>query len=187
MAGSPDDGTDAHEHQSGALSPAEVEAAPEKADGELGGDPLRVGDGRMVEAVRQTLSEHEGPLPSQEWFAAVESLAPGATADLVADYIAERGHQRDIQRAAVDIDRDNFRRFARYQTYQLLAAWTVVIVLAAGGIALIALGHSIAGLVYLVSELAILAGVFLGRQLIHRQAPGSLEAQREDQPPAEQA
>jgi hypothetical protein len=36
---------------------------------------------------------------------------------------------------------------------------------------LIALGESIAGLVTLVAELAILAGVFLGRQAIESKSP----------------
>lgn len=80
------------------------------------------------------LSEHQGPLPSQEWLTATEQLAPGTTKEL-------------------------------------LAAWTLVALIAAGGIVLIALGESIAGLVTLVAELAILAGVFLGRQAIESKSP----------------
>ena len=151
-------------------SAAEIDEAAEIADGEVVDDDElpRPGAG-MVQAV-QTLSEHEGPLPSKEWFAAVESLAPGTTKELVADYVSEREHQRAIQRKAVEIDRENFQGFAKYQNRQLLAASTVVLTIAAGGIVLIAVGHSIAGLIYLVAELAILAGVFLGRQALEGRA-----------------
>ena len=105
-------------------------------------------------------------MPSKEWLTAVEKLAPGTSQQLLDDYVAERVHQRAIQTRAVEIDRENFKGFARYQNRQLLAAWSTVTLIGAGGIVLIALGHSIAGLVALVVELAVLAGVFVGRQLI---------------------
>jgi hypothetical protein len=109
-------------------------------------------------------------------------LAPGTTKELVADYVAERTHQRTIQTEAIQIDRESFKSFSTYQNRQLLAGWTLVALIAAGGIALIALGESIAGLVALVAELAILAGVFLGRQVIESKSavPARLPTKRDD-------
>ena len=157
---------------------AEVDAAlaaatSEAVDGEVVDDPPKVGDARMVQAI-QMLSEHQGPLPSKEWLSTVEQLAPGTTKELVSDYVAQRAHQRAIQTEAVQIDRESFKSFSAYQNRQLLAAWTLVALIAAGGIVLIALGASIAGLVALVTELAILAGVFVGRQVIESK-PGSTD------------
>jgi uncharacterized membrane protein len=161
-----------------AKAAAELAATDEAVDGEVvdGASPHTP----MVRAI-QMLSEHQGPLPSQEWLTTTEQLAPGTTKELVADYVAERAHQRTIQMEAVQIDRENFKSFSTYQTRQLLAAWTLVALIAAGGIVLIALGESIAGLVTLVAELAILAGVFLGRQVIESKsaAPAQLPSQRD--------
>ncbi len=160
---------------------AELAKAGEAVDGEVVGDPPKAGATPMVRAI-QMLSEHQGPLPSHEWLTATEQLAPGTTKELVADYVAERAHQRTIQTEAVQIDRESFKSFSTYQNRQLLAGWTLVALIAAGGIVLIALGESIAGLVALVAELAILAGVFLGRQVIESKsgAPPQLPAKPDD-------
>jgi uncharacterized membrane protein len=160
---------------------AELAAAGETVDGEVVDGPAKVGDTPMVRAI-QMLSQHQGPLPSQEWLTATEHLAPGTTKELVADYVAERAHQRTIQTEAVQIDRESFKSFSTYQNRQLFAGWTLVALIAAGGIVLIALGESIAGLVALVAELAILAGVFLGRQVIESKsgAPAQLPSKPDD-------
>lgn len=154
----------------------EIDDLTEAVDGEIV-DPASPGSSLPGNGARMTdaalmLNQHQGPLPSKEWFTTVENLAPGTTKDLVADYIAQREHQRTIQAEAVQIDRENFKLFARYQSRQLLAAWTTVTLIGAGGIVLIAVGHSIAGLVALVAELAILAGVFVGRQVIESKSDG---------------
>ena len=161
---------DPHDSDVGLEKAAELAAAGEAVDGEVVDGASKAPGTPMVRAI-QMFSEHQGPLPSQEWLTATEQLAPGTTKELVADYVAERAHQRTIQTEAVQIDRENFKSFSRYQTRQLLAAWTLVALIAAGGIVLIALGESIAGLVTLVAELAILAGVFLGRQAIESKSP----------------
>jgi hypothetical protein len=157
MAGPADD-SEASGQDGGQLDRAEA------VDAEVVDESPQIGDARMVQAVQ--MLTHQGPLPSSDWFAAVEPLAAGTTKALVDDYVAERRHQRRLQSTAVAIDRENFLAFTRYQNRQLFAAWSVVTIIAGGGIALIATGHSIAGLVYLVSELAILAGVFIGRQVL---------------------
>ncbi len=112
-------------------------------------------------------------MPSEQWLTAVENLEQGTTRRIVDDFVEERKHQRMMQTEALDIDRKNFRSFERYQHLQLFAAWSTVVLIAAGGIVLIALGDSIAGLIALVSELAILAGVFVGRQVIQSKSDGS--------------
>jgi uncharacterized membrane protein len=96
----------------------------------------------------------------------VEQLNPGTTQTLLTDYVAEREHQRQIQQQAVDIDRESFRSFAAYQNRQLIAAFVLVVLVAAGGIVLIATGSSVKGFVTLIFELSALAGVFLGRQVL---------------------
>jgi uncharacterized membrane protein len=141
-------------------------------------------DASMVRAVRM-LSEHQGPLPSEQWLTTVEQLEPGTTRRLVDDFVAGREHERTIQARAVEIDRENFNRFARYQTLQLVAAWSTVVIIAAGGITLIATGHAIGGLVALVTELAILAGVFVGRQVIQSRQPRETKADNGETPPSD--
>lgn len=141
---------------------AELDPSDEVLDGEVVDGPSRKDDS-MVGAA-QMLSAHSGPLPSEEWLTTVEQIAPGTTKDLVADYVTERQHQRVIQARAVEIDRENFRSFARYQNLQLLAAWSLVTMIAAGGVVLIATGHAIGGLIALVVELGVLAGVFFSRR-----------------------
>jgi Ca2+/Na+ antiporter len=59
-----------------------------------------------------------------------------------------------------------------------VAAWSIVVVIASGGITLIATGHAIGGLVALVTELASLALVFMGRQVI--QSRGSSRKPHDD-------
>jgi hypothetical protein len=154
----------------------------EAVDGEvvLGQDGA---DAPMVRAVRM-LSEHQGPLPSEQWLTTVEQLEPGTTRRLVDDFVAGREHERTIQARAVEIDRENFNRFAQYQTLQLVAAWSTVIIIAAGGITLIATGHAIGGLVALVTELAILAGVFVGRQMIQSRQPREAKADTREGAPS---
>jgi uncharacterized membrane protein len=144
----------------------ELEAL-EALEGELADDSTAqpTGGTRMLRAV-QVLMQHRGPIPSEQWLTTVEQLEPGTTRRMVDDFINEREHQRTMQSQALEIDRENFRSFQRYQHWQLFAAWSIVILIAIGGIVLIALGQSIAGLIALVSELAVLAGVFLGRQVI---------------------
>lgn len=149
-----------------------LETDGEVVDGHVADDAT---DAKMVRAVRM-LSEHRGPLPSEQWLTTVEQLEPGTTRRLVDDFVAGREHERTIQTRAVEIDRENFNRFARYQTYQLVAAWSTVVIIAAGGITLIATGHAIGGLVALVTELAILAGVFVGRQMIESRQPREMKA-----------
>lgn len=155
-------------------SPAEADG--EVVDGHIANDAA---DAKMVRAVRM-LSEHSGPLPSEQWLKTVEQLEPGTTRRLVDDFVAGREHERAIQARAVEIDRENFNRFARYQTHQLIAAWSTVVTIAAGGITLIATGHAIGGLVALVTELAILAGVFVGRQMIESRQPRGAKASDRD-------
>jgi hypothetical protein len=148
--------------------PAELDQPTlESVEGEVVDDSVeRDGtDAPMVRAVRM-LSEHKGPLPSEAWLTTVEGLEPGTTRRLVDDFVAGRKHEREIQTRAVEIDRENFNRFARYQNLQLAAAWSIVLTIAGGSITLIATGHAIGGLVALVTELAVLAGVFVGRQVI---------------------
>lgn len=136
-------------------------------------------DASMVRAVRM-LSEHEGPLPSEKWLATVEQLEPGTTRRLVDDFVVGREHERAIQARAVEIDRENFNRFARYQNLQLAAAWSTVVIIAGGGITLIATGYPISGLVALVAELAVLAGVFVGRQKAETSRPHESKPVRDD-------
>jgi uncharacterized membrane protein len=157
-----------------AKAAAELAATDESVDGEVVDGAPNAGNTPMVRAI-QMLSEHQGPLPSEDWLTTAEQLAPGTTKELVADYVAERAHQRTIQTEAVQIDRENFKGFSTYQNRQLLAAWTLVALIASGGIVLIAVGESIAGLVTLVAELAILASVFLGRQAIESKSAARVQ------------
>lgn len=156
---------------SGETPPLPAEAADElteldeELEAELVDDPFAQPSGRMLEAV-QVLMQHRGPMPSEQWLTAVEELEPGTTRRLVDDFIAERKHQREMQSEALGIDRENLASFAHQQHRQLTAAWSIVALIALGGILLIALGYSVVGLIALVSELAVLAGVFLIRQLV---------------------
>lgn len=167
--GAPDNGQD----ESAQADAEDLEALDEILDGELVDEAPK--DLRALRAVR-TLTAHRGPLPSEQWLTTVEALHPGTTGKLVDDFLAERQHQREMQTEALSIDRENFRLFAGYQKLQLLAALVVVVLIAAGGITLVAMGDSVKGFATLIAELAILAGVFLGRQILESRHQASLPA-----------
>jgi hypothetical protein len=99
-------------------APVPGESAVDSVDGEVvGGAPVEESgaDAQMVRAV-QMLSEHKGPLPSEDWLTTVEQLEPGTTRRLVDDFVAGREHERAIQARAIEIDKENFGRFARYRS-----------------------------------------------------------------------
>jgi hypothetical protein len=113
VASEPTNGLDQNDSDADPAKAAEMAAEGEAVDGEVVDGPPKAGNTPMVRAI-QMLSEHQGPLPSQEWLTATEQLAPGTTKELVADYVAERAHQRTIQ-TEVQIDRESFKSFSAYQ------------------------------------------------------------------------
>lgn len=85
-----------------------------------------------------------------------------------------------MQRRPLRLDETTFFGFDRYQNRQLGAAVVVVLTIAAGGITLIALNKSVAGLILLVSELAVLAGVFLAHEVSGRGSVADSERQGDE-------
>lgn len=108
---------------------------------------------------------HSGPLPDQEWFAGLEAIHPGATEIILRDFTEERTHQRKMQEKAIDLDAHVFSEFSRYQRARLWTAGGLALFLAAGGLALIFFDKAIYGFILLVSEIAVLAAVFLARKI----------------------
>lgn len=108
---------------------------------------------------------HSGPLPDQDWFAGLEAIHPGATEVILRDFTEERVHQRKMQEKAIDLDAHVFSEFSRYQRSRLWIAGGLALFLAAGGLALIFFDKAIYGFVLLVSEIAVLTGVFLARRV----------------------
>jgi hypothetical protein len=84
MASESTKGPDPHDSDVGLEKAAELAAAGEAVDGEVVDGASKAPGTPMVRAI-QMLSEHQGPLPSQEWLTATEQLAPGTTKELVAD------------------------------------------------------------------------------------------------------
>lgn len=131
------------------------------------GDPSSESDSpRLRGALRVFAEQHEGPLPSQQWLAGVERLAPGTTQRLIDDHLVQREHQRVILSEAMALDREGFRGFRLYQLLRLGAAWSLAVLFLAAAIVLIATGHAVWGIVALATELAGLCGVFLVQRIV---------------------
>lgn len=104
---------------------------------------------------------HSGPLPSQEWFAGLEAIHPGATEIVLRDFTEERKHQRRMQEKAFGLDREVFLDFSSYQKSRLRLAGMLALFIAAGGLALVLLDRAVYGFVLLIAEITGLMGVFL--------------------------
>jgi len=116
-----------------------------------------------------------GPLPPKDWLAAAEQHYPGVTKALVDDFLAERQNARELLREAATFDRMSFRRFADYQRLQLIAATTIVLVIALGGVILALNGKSLYGFALLVFEVAGLVLAFLYGRTRNGDRPPSSE------------
>lgn len=128
---------------------------------------------RQTEQIVLSKYEHSGPLPDEHWFQAVEQLHTGATEMLLTDYRDERQHVREMEKRSLSLDERNLNGFIRYQMARLWIAGSLAALLAVAGIVLIAVGLPIAGLIFLVAEIAGLTAVFFG---VRRRA-----AQRDNQ------
>lgn len=129
------------------------------------------GISRVLVAMQQTT----GPLPPAEWLEAAERHHPGVTETLVQDYLAERENARELLRRTAALDHASFEQFASYQRSQLLAATTIVLVIAAGGIVLALAGKSLYGFALLVFEVAGLVLAFLSGRTRDGEQPPSEE------------
>jgi uncharacterized membrane protein len=109
---------------------------------------------------------HSGPLPSQEWFAAVEEIHPGATELILRDFAEERRHQREMQEKALDLDALHVRGFGRYQAHRLWIAGVLAFFVLVCGLVLILLDKTVYGFTLLVGEITTLAGLFLTQRLL---------------------
>src|ERR1700733_1259104 len=134
--------------------PEDVETGPAAEDVETDARPG--GEDVRLMGVNITQYAHSGPLPDQSWFQAVEQLHSGATELMLNDYRVQREHERDMEVRSFELDRESFRAFARYQTLQLVAVALIAVLIASGGIVLVAAGKSVAGLAVLVGEIAAL-------------------------------
>jgi uncharacterized membrane protein len=128
---------------------------------------------------------HSGPLPDHDWFAGLEVIHPGATEIILRDFTEERVHQRKMQEKAIDLDTQVFLEFSRYQRSRLWMAGGLALFLAAGGLALIFFDKAIYGFVLLVSEIAVLAGVFFARRASEEDDLDDLDDEDLDQMMAE--
>ena len=138
-------------------------------------------DERAYKDVVFTEYEHSGPLPAEHWLEAVEALHAGSTQLILEDYRDQREHVRAMERKALEIDHEDLRLFARYQTVRLVMVGLLAAVIALGGIVLIAAGKDIAGLVVLVVEIAGLVAAFYGRDRIEKRAAAEDAAPDEGQ------
>lgn len=150
---------------------------PEDPDADDGADDVESVEGEIAVPTHEaavsgtteaqiitSISSHEGPLPSKDWFEGVEALAPGATDLILRDYEKERAHQREIQKEAIQVDKQALSDFSRYQTLRLAVVGVIAIIFAAGGVACVLAGKSIAGLAILATELAGLVYAFFERR-----------------------
>jgi hypothetical protein len=133
--------------------------APDRADDEqLEAFPLT--DHELVAAYEA----HSGPLPNRQWFAGVERLHQGATAEIIKDYTDERQHQRVMQQKALEVDQSSLDAFAAYQLTRLRIVGSLAALIAIAGVALIFADKPLAGFVLLIGEIAGMVLAFFGRR-----------------------
>jgi hypothetical protein len=145
-----------------------------EADGDRQGQP----PGGMLAAQYKS---HIGPLPDQDWFAGLEAIHPGATEIILRDFAEERTHQREMQERAISLDALVFSEFSHYQRSRLWMAGGLALFLATGGLALIFFDKAIYGFVLLVSEIAVLVGVFLAQRILEEDDLDALDDEDLDQ------
>jgi hypothetical protein len=151
----------------------------EEVTGEVAPDTPRGSSTRPRFVV--TTYQHSGPLPDQAWFRELERLHHGSTELILEDYRDQRAHEREMEKESLALDRESFKAFSRYQTLQLALAGSVALLLAIGGIVLVATGHSLVGLTILVGEIAALVLAFFGRSRAQKPVP---DEQADDEEPA---
>lgn len=118
----------------------------EPVEGEVVQPP---GPGQQQGQTVVTAAAHAGPLPRPGTLRGYDLVVPGAAARIVTLMEDEAGHRRWVD-----------RRYVQYRHRSLAAAFVLAMTVALGGIVLIALGKSTAGLVALITELAVLLGAF---------------------------
>jgi uncharacterized membrane protein len=111
--------------------------------------------GEPVATVQEVVASYfAGPLPSPEALADYNRALPGLGERIVSNWEEETRHRRGIERRVVESGIRNQSRG------QLIAA-SIAIIVALGGIGLIAGGHSTAGLVALLPNVVALVGLFI--------------------------
>ncbi len=101
-------------------------------------------------------SYFRGPLPSPEALRQYNEAIPGLGERIVTNWEQESFHRRSLERRLVE---GGIRNQSRGQ----LIAAAIAIIVAIGGIVLIATGHSTAGLIALLPNLVALVGLFIYR------------------------
>lgn len=139
---------------------AESPDAGEVVSGEISGDQ----SARAEKAVEIVVEEfrHTGPLPAQQWFQAIEPLCPGGTELILTDYRSQRQHEREMEQASLELDRESLRAFAGYQTMRLAIAGAIALLAAAAAIVLVAVGRPVTGFALVIAEIAALVLAFFG-------------------------
>lgn len=134
-------------------SEASIEPDGEEVDGQEVEDP-NADNGEFIAAVKAY--SHEGPLPGYPWFQNVEALAPGSTEKIIDDFTKERQHQREMQKHAVEIDKEGLAAFAKFQMRRIHLAALIAVVFYVGGFVLILDDKPTEGLLLLVGWTAVL-------------------------------
>ena len=112
-------------------------------------------EGQTLGPFREVAASYfRGPLPSPQALREYNNAIPGLGERIVSSWEDESRHRRGLERRIVDA------AIANQSRGQLIAA-AIALVIAGGGIVLIALGHDIAGLIALIPNLVALVGLFL--------------------------
>lgn len=135
----------------------------------FGGSPSR----EMVERIAQARGESpdrlvttlaymfSGPYPPPEMLEAYDRVLPGLADRIVRQGESQTAHRQQIERDLLAIEREDQREFRGQSRLGLLLGFGVAIFGMLAAIAVTAIGHPVVGGVAFISDLGLLAGVFV--------------------------
>lgn len=106
-------------------------------------------------------SEFSGPLPPPGVLIGYEHALKGAADRIFAMAERQEAHRHDMEKAALDINREQIRNGVRITYVGQASAVVVSMTAILGSVYLAAVGQSAAGVIGVLGSLATLAGVFI--------------------------